>query len=141
MLRASLKWVANSSGCSKNAIFMTFLPRTAYFENRIGIGDLVTGRFTWGLLALWICFKWGNCLVQSGTYAPTGNRDLERDFLSHSLFSRLIAPTLRSGISIALAIRSLDGVGTGFKLRHDEPTFPNQIDRLNSYQMGFQFGI
>ncbi len=129
MLRASLKWVANSSGCSKNAIFMTFLPTAAYFENRIGIGDLVTGRFSWGLLALWICFKWGNCLVQSRTYAPTGNRDLE------------IAPTLRSGISIALAIRSLDGVGTGFKLRHDEPTFPNQIDRLNSYQMGFQFGI
>ena len=30
-----------------------------------------------------------NCLVQSRTYAPTGNRDLE------------IAPTLRSGISIA----------------------------------------
>ena len=49
-----------------------------------------------------------NCLVQSRTYAPTGNRDLERDFLSHSLFSRLIAPTLRSGISIAVTIRSFD---------------------------------
>ena len=50
-----------------------------------------------------------NCLVQSKTYAPTGNRDLE------------IAPTLRSWIE------------TGIKLQHDEPTFPNQIDRLNSY--------
>ena len=141
MLRTSLSigWQIHL-GCSKNAIFMTFLPLAAYFETRIGIGDLVTGGFTCEL-ALWTCFKWGNCLVQSRTYAPTGNRDLERDFLSHSLFSRLIAPTLRSGISIALAIRSLDGVGTGFKLRHDEPTFPNQIDRLNSYQMGFQFGI
>ena len=63
----------------------------------------------------------GNCLVQSRTYAPTGNRDLE------------IAPTLSSGISIALTIRSLDGVGTGIKLQHDEPTYPKQIDRLNSY--------
>ena len=49
------------------------------------------------------------CLVQSRTYAPTGNRDLE------------IAPTLRSW------------VGTGIKLRYEEPTFPKQIDRLNSY--------
>ena len=37
-----------------------------------------------------------NCLVQSKTYAPTGNRDLE------------IAPTLRSGISIALLNQSVD---------------------------------
>ena len=77
-------------------------------------------------------------LVEFRTYAPTGNRDLERDFLSHSLFSRLIAPTLRSGISIAFAVhsvdRSFDGVGTGIKLQHDEPTFPKQIDRLSSYE-------
>ena len=57
----------------------------------------------------------GNCLVQ-----PTGNRDLEK-------------------ISIAFLIQSVDllhfahGVGTRIKLQHDEPTFPKQIDRLNSY--------
>ena len=51
----------------------------------------------------------GNCLVQSKTYAPTKNRDLE------------IAPTLRSSCR------------NGIKLQHDEPTFPKQIDKLNSY--------
>ena len=40
-----------------------------------------------------------NCLVQSRTYAPTGNRDLERDFLSQDLLS---------GLAIAVAIRSFD---------------------------------
>ena len=61
-----------------------------------------------------------NRLVQSRTYAPTGNRDLEK-------------------ISIAFLIQSVDllhyayGVGTGIKLEHDEPTFPKQIDRLNSF--------
>ena len=66
----------------------------------------------------------GNCLVQSKTLLTRqnkGNRDLERDFLSHSLFSRLIAPTLRSSCR------------NGIKLQHDEPTFPKQIDKLNSY--------
>ena len=52
-----------------------------------------------------LCQNYCNCLVQPRTYAQTGNRDLERDFLSHSLFSRLIAPTLRSW------------VGTGIKLQ------------------------
>ena len=75
------------------------------------------------MIVLLGCLNCCNCLVQSRTYAPTGNRDLE------------IAPTLRSGISIALTIRSLDGVGTGIKLQHDKPTFPKQIDRLNSYKL------
>ena len=30
-----------------------------------------------------------NCLVQARTYAPTENRDLEGDFLSHSLTKSL----------------------------------------------------
>ena len=46
-----------------------------------------------------------------------------------------------SGLAIAFAIhsvdRSLHDVGTGIKLKHDEPTFPKQIDRLNSYQIQF----
>ena len=61
----------------------------------------------------------GNCLAQSGTYAPTGNRDRE------------VAPTKAGGQgicyraenSIAFTIRSLDGVGTKIKLQHGEPTF------------------
>ena len=59
-----------------------------------------------------------NCLVQSRTYTPTGNRDLEK-------------------ISIVFLIQSVDllhyahGVGTGIKLQHGEPTFPEKSDILD----------
>ena len=38
-------------------------------------------------------------------------------------------------------MRSLDGVGTGIKLQHDEPIFPKQIDSLNSYEIRILWGL